>query len=248
MRTVAVIPARLGSVRLPGKVMSVILGKPLLGYLLDRLNRCLLVDECVVAAPIRADNDLIEEYCDSRGVLCFRGSEDDVLERLLCALRWRDASAGVVVFGDCPLIEPTIVDHCIEIYKHNQIFDFVGNDLKTTYPPGMEVEVFSVDALSESNDRCVDPVVREHGTLFLRSHPNLFNLHNIEAPKAHRRPEISLEVDTAEDLIVIEEIIRKFKGRKDFNLDEIINYIDSRPELGMVNRNIPRRWRKYRRE
>ena len=158
MKTVAVIPARIGSSRLPGKVMMPILSKPLLGYLLDRLERCLDLDELVVATSDKSENDPIQSYCDDRGMPCFRGSETDVLDRLLQALRWRDAATGVLVFGDCPLIDPAIVTLAVEYYRANSQYDFVGNDLRTTYPPGMEVEVFSVEALADSaNVECRFP-------------------------------------------------------------------------------------------
>ena len=248
MKTVAVIPVRMNSCRLPGKVMMPICGKPLLRYLLDRLERCSILDDLVVATADHPENDQIQEFCNNRGTPCFRGPEMDVLDRLLRALRWRNAETGVLVFGDCPLIDPAIVTLLVEYFQSNTGFDFVGNDLTTTSPPGMEVEVFSVDVLSESASRCADAVMREHGTLHIRTHPEIYKLHNLKAPPHWRRPDLSLEVDTMEDVTVIKRIIHQFRGSIDFTLDEIIDFMDKNPEIGMLNRDIQRRWKPYRDE
>ena len=126
------------------------------------------------------------------------------------------------------------------------VLDFVSNDLSTTWPPGMEVEVFKVAALEDSASRCDDAGIREHGTLYMRQNPNLYRLHNLEAPSRHRRPDLSLEVDVAEDLDVIKTILTVFGGRSDMTLSEIISYLERHPSLAARNRNVTRRWRQYR--
>ena len=99
----------MGSSRLPGKAMKLVMGKPLLGLLLERLGCCKMLDELVVATTENVEDDAIKEHCDIHHVACFRGSEEDVLGRLLSALKWRDTTTGVLVFGDCPLLDPAIV-------------------------------------------------------------------------------------------------------------------------------------------
>lgn len=246
MKCVAVIPVRMGSSRLPGKVMTPILGKPLLGYLLDRIGRCELVDEIVVATSTGKDNDIIATYCRQRNIEVFRGSESDVLDRVVQALIWRKAEIGVLVFGDCPLIDPEIITQTVSHFLSKGELDFVSNDLSTTWPPGMEVEVFKVAALEDSASRCDDAGIREHGTLYMRQNPNLYQLHNLEAPLRYRRPDLSLEVDVAEDLDVIKTILTVFGGRSDMTLSEIISYLERHPSLAARNRDVTRRWRQYR--
>ena len=136
----------------------------------------------------------------------------------------------------------------VEYFQSNIGFDFVGNDLTTTYPPGMEVEVFSVNVLAESANRCADAVMREHGTLHIRTHPEIYKLRNLEAPPHWRRPDLSLEVDTMEDVTVIKRIIHQFRGSVDFTLDQIIDFMDRNPEIGALNREIQRRWKPLRDE
>ena len=236
----------MGSSRLPGKAMMSIYGKPLLGYLLDRVKTPSILDEIIVATTNKTDDDVIEAYCNSQGVYCFRGAEMDVLERLLQALKWRNATTGVLVFGDCPLIDPNVITQMIDHFQLFNQYDFVGNDLTTTFPAGMEVEVFSVDALEDSAHRCTSADIREHGTLFIRTHPEIYKIHNLDAPIRWRRPDLVFEVDTIEDLVVVKKIIKNFEGQVNFSLDDIIDFIDLNPKISALNQGIPRRWKRFR--
>jgi spore coat polysaccharide biosynthesis protein SpsF len=247
VRTIASVQVRMGSSRLPGKALMPIAGKPALGHLLDRLTFCKLLDGVVVATATTPENDPIAEFCAARRTPCFRGSEDDVLGRTLSALQNENANVGVEVFGDCPLIDPRIVDLMIETFvQANGAYDFVGNDLTTTYPPGMEVEVFRVSALADSAARTVDPAIREHGTLFLRQHPEWYPQLSVEAPARHRYPELELELDSPEDVPVIQAVIEHFGGRADYSLDEIIAFMSANRQLSEINAGVTRRWKAFR--
>jgi spore coat polysaccharide biosynthesis protein SpsF len=247
MKTVGIVNVRMGSSRLPGKVLRLVAGKPLLGHLLDRLALAPGLDEVVVATSVRPENDAIAAYCAARGTACFRGDEDDVLARMLGALRSRGANVGVEVYGDCPLIDPAIVGAMIARFAQAAgTLDFVGNDLSTTWPPGMEVEVFAMAALEQAGQSCHDPAIREHGTLFIRQNPELFRLQNIDAPDDCRRPELELEVDTAEDMVVIERILTHFAETPRFTLADVIGFLDAHPDIAKVNADVPRRWKEFR--
>ena len=127
-------------------------------------------------------------------------------------------------------------------------YDFVGNDLATTYPPGMEVEAFRVAALADAAARCDDPAIREHGTLFIRRNPDLYRLLNLEAPPQWRRPELEIEVDVLEDVAVIEAVLNHFGPDAAPGLTEIIGFLDARPDLAASNQAAPRRWKAYRQD
>jgi len=246
MRTIAVIPVRMNSERLPGKVMAPVQGQPLLGYLLSRVQRCSALDNVVIATSTNTENDCIEIYCNQKRVPVFRGSEEDLLDRILQALLWRKADAGVLVFGDGPLIDPQIISQAVSVFHANSCYDFVGNDLTTTWPPGMEVEVFKVSALADAAQRCHDPQIREHGTLFIRQNPEIFQLYNLEAPTEMSRSDLSFEVDVMEDLQVVEVLLRQFSGSADGSLEELICFMDENPQLIAGTQQIERRWKKYR--
>lgn len=246
-RAIAVINVRMGSGRLPGKALRTVAGKPVLEHLLARVRRARNLDGVVVATSTLPENDAIAAFCAAHALECFRGSEHDVLGRTLGALEAAHAEPGVVVYGDGPLIDPAIIDRFIEQYSSvTPSCDFLGNDLSTSYSPGMEVEVFSVAALADSARRCIDPAIREHGTLFIRQHPQLYRLFAVEAPAELRRPDLHLELDTEADLAVIGAILHHFGDRTDFTLAQIIEFLDRHPALGQMNRIVPRRWRAFR--
>lgn len=248
---VASVQVRMGSSRYPGKAMYEMANKPLLGHLVSRLRRSKLLNDIIVATSINPENDVIESYCIENSIACFRGDEDDVLARTLGALHKMDASIGVEVFGDCPLIDPIIVDMIIEEFLNDENdLDFVGNDLKTTFPPGMDVEVFKVSALEDSSCRIVDKAIREHGTLYIRQNPQIYKVNNIEAPQKWYRPELELEVDTEEDVYVVSKIFEHFHAlnNENFGIDDIIEFMDSNPDLKKLNADVPRRWKEVRGE
>jgi len=225
--------------------MREVSGKPLLEHLLNRVRQVKHLDGIIVATSDTEENDVIEKFCSSYGVPCFRGSEDDVLARMLGALESQMADIGVEVYGDSPLSDPKLINECIEVYLGDDSYDLVGNDMKATYPSGMYSETFSVKALQDSAARCQDPAIREHGTMYLRQHPELYKLKNIEAKGRLRRPDIYLDVDTEVDVRVIEAILNHFAPRNDFSLEEIFVFLDEHSELAQLNQHVHRRWKQY---
>mgnify|MGYP001604180621 FL=1 len=235
----------MGSERLPGKPLREIAGRPLLGHLLDRVRQVRNIDGIIVATPESTENDCIETLCKREGASSFRGAEDDVLGRMLGALEEMDATIGIEVYGDGPLIDPAMIEECLEIFRKEGPYDLVGNDMKATYPSGMYTEVFSVAALRSTAERTNDPAIREDGTLFLRQHPEIYKVKNIEAEGLLRRPEIHLDVDTTCDVGVIEAILRHFLPRKDYTLEEILTFLDAHRDIAESNRHTYRRWKQY---
>ena len=248
-KVVIAVPVRMGSSRLPGKILREVNGTPLLGYLVERLQNSSLADEIVVAISDNPDSDPIEEYCKSVGVAFYRGSENHVLERLYGALKQQNAVIGGLVYGDCPLIDPRIVDKVIaQFAEYDGLYDFVSNDLKTTYPPGMEIEVFKMDVLEHAYQQASDSQFKEHATLYIRSHPDTYRLMNLEAPRVMYYPDMEIEVDDEKDFQVIESIIKNFSGNKTFSLMQIIDFLVSNPDISDINRNVHRRWKEFRDE
>ncbi|MFH0770598.1 MAG: NTP transferase domain-containing protein [Candidatus Peregrinibacteria bacterium] len=244
-RVIAITCVRMGSERLPGKMLRAIVGRPLLGYLLDRMRMVRHIDGVTVATSSRTENDAIEQLCRSEGVSCFRGSEEDVLGRVLGALEQEKADVGVIAYGDGPLIDPALMDQCLERFLADPALDFVGNDVKEGFPSGMFAEAFSARALRDAAARTQDPLIREHATLFLRKNPALYRTVIIEAEGALRRPEIHLDIDEEADVRVITAIAEHFAPRQDFSLGEILAFLDAHPDLAEMNSAVHRRWKQY---
>jgi spore coat polysaccharide biosynthesis protein SpsF len=236
----------MGSERLPGKVLREVAGEPLLGHLLDRLGAVAGLDAIVVATTDRSEDDPVAVHVMARGHDVHRGDSDDVLGRLLAALEAQRADIAVVVYGDGPLIDPAIVAEVLDRFHQEEDADLVGNDLVTTFPPGMEVEVLRVAALADASARTTDPAVREHGTLAVRRDPERYRIVNVEATGPRRRPELELEVDTVEDLAVMEAVLAHLGHGGDRSLERIIAFLDANPALARANATVERRWKAFR--
>ena len=247
-RIVATLVVRMESERLPGKTMRMIGEKTLLQHLVDRVRMVDGIDRTIVATPDTQENDVIALYCTQENIPCFRGSEHDVLSRMLGALESEHADVGVQVYGDSPLIDPHCIQECLDAYMREGSYDLVGNDMRDTYPSGMFTETFSVHALRDADQKINDPAIREHGTLFLRQHPELYTIKHIEAGGNLDRPDLHFDIDTEEDLRVAEAIVAHFAPRTDFTLQEMIAFLDEHPEIATLNAKVHRRWSKYHEE
>lgn len=252
MKIVASIQARMGSTRLPGKVLKEIAGKPMLLWHIERLRRSRLLDEVAVATTTNPEDEPIVALCREHDVPVFRGSEEDVLGRVAGLIRERRADAHVECFGDSPLTDAHILDEAVGLYLKNfPRYDCVSNSIKTTYPPGQEAIVYRGSALLEADKLAKkDDPLREHCGLNIMRHPERFKICGLEAPEHYRFPETYLEVDTPEDFAVISAIIEHFahKGQPYFSLSQILDFLAASPGLAAANRQVPRRWKRFREE
>lgn len=238
MKVVIIVQARMTSTRLPGKVLKEVMGKPLLGYQLERLRRVNLADEIVVATTVN-DTDLpIVELSKQLKVLCYRGSENDVLSRYFEAAKENRADAVVRVTSDCPLIDPKVIDDVIQFYIDNHTrYDYVANTLERTFPRGMDTEVFSFDSLQEAFYEATETSEREHVTLFIYRHSDRFRLGNIAylTNESHHR----WTVDTPQDFELIKNILEHlYHSKPEFSLQDVLTLLDKHPDWVNINRDI----------
>ncbi len=240
-KIVCIIQARMGSSRLPGKVMKKIKGKSILYYVLERVKQSRFIDQIVIATTTSKQDDVIVEEAERLNVEWFRGSEQDVLSRYYYAAKKFDADVVVRITSDCPLIDPQIIDSVIMNYLDNPEYSLVTNagpDLeKRTFPRGLDTEVFSFEALEKSFDNATEKYQREHVTPFIYEKNNLSNIYFIEAHGKLRRPDIRITVDTEKDFELISKIIRHFE-KIHFNAKDIINLLDNHPELFNINKDV----------
>ena len=238
MKIVSTIEARMGSTRLPGKTLNEIVGKPLLELLIERLKRAQKVDEIVVATTTAPEDEAIARLADRIGVKWFRGSSEDVLDRVLQAAKAHNADIIVEMTGDNPLLEPQLVDEAIEIYL-NGVYDYVSNAIKETYPDGLNVQVFSVKTLDEVAQTTNDPADRENVSLYIYEHPEKYRLYNMAAPPEYHHPEYRWTVDTDEDFRFATAIYEKLYDKKpDFSIADIMKLLKKKPDLLKINAEI----------
>jgi spore coat polysaccharide biosynthesis protein SpsF len=238
VKTVAIVQARMSSSRLPGKIMRPVVGKPLLELLVERLKRASRVDEVVIATTTNDGDDQVESLTQRVGIGCFRGSEHDVLDRVLGAAHAAQADVIVEITGDCPLIDFQVIDKLVDVYQAND-FDYVANVLKRTYPRGLDTQVFATTVLEEVARLTDDPVDHEHVSLYIYQHPERFKLHNVESGLPEEFWDLRLTVDTAEDFELVRQIYEElYPVNPAFTIHDVVGLFQRRPELRAINQHI----------
>src|SRR5215813_10564723 len=169
----AIIQARMGSTRLPGKVLMDIGGRTALARVVARVSRASLVSDVIVATSDLPNDERIVEECNRLGVSCFRGSESDVLDRYYRAAQEFEADVVVRITSDCPVIDPQLVDDAIRVFQLHEA-DYASNVIPRTYPRGLDTEVFATQAMAWAWLEAREPYQREHVTPYLYEHPEIF--------------------------------------------------------------------------
>jgi len=239
MKVAAIIQARMGSARLPGKVMIDIAGKPMLEHVVERLKKCQRVDEIIIATSDMPEDEVLLKFAKKRGYIISIGSVHDVLSRYLKVAREAGADYVVRITADCPIIDPEVVDKVIEKHLGSRDVDYTSNIWPMTFPRGLDTEIFSMEVLEKTARLAKKDYHREHVTIFIREHPEIFVLQNVEAEGNMRRPDLRLTVDTIEDLQLIREIYSElYDGTNVFGIKDIIELFERKPELAKINMHI----------
>lgn len=244
MKILCIIQARMGSSRLPGKVLKEINGHPMIYYTLKRLKQSRYINEVILATSIKDIDTPLVEYVSNLNIPVFRGSEDNVLERYKLASDKYDGDIIIRVTGDCPLIDPVIVDNVITKYLMCD-YDYLRLDVPETFIRGFDVEVFSKKALdkvysiacSKENIKNKDyEPFREHVTYYIYNHQNEFKVGYVEGNDFYNKS-YRLCVDTEEDFKVVENIYKYFKDEY-IGSYSIVRYLDENINLVNINKNI----------
>lgn len=239
MKVVVVIQARMGSSRLPGKVLKKLCGKTVLGHLVERVKQCKAVDEIIVATTTREYDSKIMDESFNYGVKVFRGSEDDVLSRYYYAALETNAEVVVRITSDCPLFDPHLLEEAIEIYKKS-IYDVVRLGVDGGFPRGFDMEIFHFKLLEEAYQNAEESYQREHVTPYLYdNHSNILSIKSNEDLSMYR-----VTLDTIEDFQVINAIYQElYRGQHDFYFQDIIKFLKLHPEIRAINANIEQKSR-----
>lgn len=231
-----IVQARTGSTRLPGKVLKELCGKPILWHLWNRLCRAKKVDDIIIATTTLPEDDSIQTFCEVYDIPFYRGSSDDVLSRYYEAAKKHNAGTIIRVTADCPVIDPTVIDHLIYFYLAEKA-DYMSNGMVRTFPRGLDAEIFSFQILERTFNEAKLEYEREHVTPYIYNHPEMFSLKsflNTEDLSFHR-----WTVDTEEDFTLIKFIYDSLYHKKEiFLLEDILNLFAENPELIKTNQHI----------
>jgi spore coat polysaccharide biosynthesis protein SpsF len=263
---IAIIQARMGSSRLPGKVLRDIAGTPMLNWVVERTRRAKTIDQVVVATTTEPSDDAIEEQCEKQSYPCYRGSLYDVLDRYYQAARQSQARNIVRITADCPLIDPQVIDRTVNAYfgqtskddvelsrakvksevtnrpaAKDKPYDFVANRLPPpwgrTFPIGLDTEVCSIAALETAWNEATERHQREHVMPFLYENLQRFRVLLVNYPIDFGT--LRWTVDTNEDLVALRQIADRFPGRNDFSWLEVLELYQREPELAQINALVP---------
>ena len=232
MKTVAIIQARMGSTRFPNKVMRAICGIPMIGLLLERLKNSKFVDQIVLATSEDSRDDPLAKYVCELGYSVHRGSENDVLDRYYHAAKKAEADSVVRITGDCPLIDPKIIDEVID-YHISENSDFTSNAApnQRLIPDGLDAEVIKFKILEKIWKKELSKEQKEHVTLYFYENLKEFHFKSY----AHKGKDLSSHrwtVDYLEDFNFVEKIYSKLYHQKnDFNTEDILNLLEKNPHL-----------------
>ncbi|MBW3000354.1 glycosyltransferase family protein [Candidatus Woesearchaeota archaeon] len=232
----AIVQARMSSRRLPGKILKEIKGKPLIFYVLNQVKKSKLVDNIVLASTNKEKDALLLETVKREGFETFAGSEDDVLDRYYRAAKKFRGDTIVRVTGDCPLIDPEIIDKVIQGFISSDC-DYASNIHPPSFPDGLDVEVFSFNALKKAWEEAKLKSEREHVTPYIWKNKDKFKIVNFVNEKNLNK--LRWTVDEEEDFILITKIIEKLEG-SEINMNNVLDIFKRYPELNDINKKYKR--------
>jgi len=240
LKKTAIIQARMGSTRLPGKVMKIIKGKTVLEHVVERVQAAKNIDDIVIATTVKSEDDVIVELSKKLSVKYFRGDENDVLSRYYYAARQNKSDVIIRITSDCPLIDPLIlenmVDKFIELNQKDGI-DYMSNTVERTYPRGLDAEIFTFKALKITFNEANKDYQREHVTPYIYQNPAKFKISVFRNDIDYSGYRLTL--DTKEDLEVIKEIYNKLYNENIlFYFAQILTLLKTHPEIEEINKNV----------
>jgi len=228
------VQARMGSTRLPNKIMLDLAGKPVLWHVIERCKKAGVGKVIVVTSTNEIDN-VIADFCEKNNYLYFRGSEEDVLDRYYQAAKKFGLKSLVRVTSDCPLISPEIITECVKKFEERTAY--AGNLHTRSYPRGLDVETFSFDALEKAHSSCDDEKLRTHVTPYIYHNPDSFKMADLIADDILKREDLRLVIDTPEDFELMKALYDKFyKEGECINVGEVVRFMDENPHLKEINR------------
>lgn len=238
MKVVCIVQARVGSTRLPGKVLKKICGKTVLEHDINRLKQAKNIDEIVIATTTKKDDDAIVDEAKRLNVKYFRGSEQDVLSRYYYAAKENKANIVIRVTSDCPCLDYIILDDMVEKFSNNlSQYDYFSNTILRTFPRGYDIEIFSFEVLEEAFINAKLNYEREHVTPYLYNKINNYKIGHYKYKNDYSKYRVTL--DTVEDFKVINNIYKElYNCETYFLLEDVIKFLEDNPNIARINDDI----------
>ncbi|PLS17890.1 acylneuraminate cytidylyltransferase [Bacillus sp. M6-12] len=235
MKTIAVIQARMGSSRLLGKILKPLGNHDVLTYVVERCKKIDGVSDVIVATSALPQDDLVEEWCKSRGVSYFRGSEEDVLDRYVQAAKQYNPDFVIRVTADCPFVDFGLASTMVMAMTEapTQFMNLQGE-----LPRGLAVELFSYETLKYIHENGLEPRHREHVTYYAYENRDEFSWTSVHASSGIQKPELRITLDTEEDYELCKRVAEHFEGNLFVPSAEVVKYLAANPELAKINAHI----------
>ena len=232
---VAIVQARMGSTRLPGKAMMEIGGKPCLYHVVNRIRKAQRINEVIIATPDNPNNEPIWDYCQQNNILCFAGDEEDVLKRVRDAAALYSVDNIVDITADCPLVDPYMLDEMIASHTRNNA-DLTSNVVKRCWPDGFDIQIYKREILEALNVLVENKTHRLHTgwnilnyLIKIEEHLQRFLFISSHLPSGkYFKPDWRITLDTKEDALVIDDILKNLG--EDCNWKQIMDYLEQHPE------------------
>jgi len=248
VRVIATVEARMSSTRLPGKTMMPLLGKPVLDRVIERIRWSQRVEEVVVATTTDTADGVIVEHCNDEKIRCFRGSEEDVLGRVITAAQNYQGELLVQLGADCPFYDPDLIDQMVDIYLAGE-YDYVTNDMEPTYPEGVDAHVVALKTLEEVAGKTSNNKDREDVVRYIFERPEEYRIFNLRAPSELYAPEVRLTLDYQEDFVLTEAIYSAlYPDYPRFTTSDVLSFLETRPELRSINTHCEQLSAPYKKE
>lgn len=236
-----IIEARVSSTRLPGKVLKEFINKPSIIHQIERLKNIDGVNEIIVATTKNQADDKLVKLLNTYDVKFYRGSEKNVMQRVIQAAEKYNIDHIIEITGDCPLIDPEIVEQHLKTFLSNNV-DYLSNNLIPSYPDGMDIQIFSLNVLKHSYSFVKSTLEKEHVTIHIKNNPKIYRHLNLIAPKKIRYPELGLTLDEKDDYKLIKKIFEKLYPKNQlFSCYEIIEFLFKNKNLLNINKNVKRK-------
>jgi len=236
-KIVAMIQARMGSTRLPGKVAMPLGNSTVLEQVVKRVSRAKTVNEVILVTTLSFDDLALVRVCADRNIRVFCGSENDVLDRYYQAAKLVNPDHIIRITADCPLMDPSIIDLIVNRHLKSDV-DYTSNVLKETYPDGLDVEVFKFHALEKAWKESKKISDREHVTLYIRNNPDLFQLNSVE--NKNDMSSLRWTLDEPQDYDFLQKVYQAFDGNETFGMDDVMTLLQKKPYLLEINQDIIR--------